>query len=185
MKGRLFTLTGLAAALFAAMMVSSGAAAPIVQHFREVNSGTFSEPVCGIEGTHVATEVDNVQVLGNGTMKDEFRFNDVFTATASGKSLEIVAASPFTSTRTNNADGTITSVFTVKGLGAKLKLPNGRVLAVNAGVLTNVLTYRVNPDGSVDIVSFSSSAVGRQDDIGGSIFNIGGPICDEIVPALT
>jgi hypothetical protein len=181
---RLFALTGLAAALLMAQMASSGVAAPIVSHFHGTFSDTFQDNICGIAGTTVLSGMDNIQVFADNTMKDEFLFKLVFTAAASGKSVEIVNATQISNlvNPVDNGDGTITFITTFKGLPEKLKIPNGPVLSRDAGVVTFATIFFVNPDGSLTFVSQTfSGEKGPHPDLhsGFELF------CDVIVPALT
>ena len=136
---RLFALVGFPMALLIALMASSAVAAPLVQHFH----GTFSETnpdasICGVvPGSSVLNGMDNIQVFADETFKDEYSQKEVFTATASGKSLEInVAGSQISAGPIDNGDGTVTFVFTIKGLAVQFKVPNGPVLLQGRGLLS-------------------------------------------------
>jgi hypothetical protein len=60
--------------------------------------------------------MDNIQVFADGTFKDQFRQNLVFTSAATGKSVEIFVAEQFVGTGPiDNGDGTVTFVSTFKG----------------------------------------------------------------------
>ena len=102
---KLFALAGLAGALLLALMASSAAAAPIVEQFHGTFSGTFSGSICGIDGTSVVSGMDNIQVFADGTFKDQFRLNQVFTSTATGKSVLIFVANQ-SSARARSTTGT-------------------------------------------------------------------------------
>ena len=89
---KLFALAGLAGALLLALMASSAAAAPIVEQFHGTFSDTFSDNFCGIDGTSVVERHGQLQVFADGTFNDQFRLNQVFTSTATGKSVLIFVA---------------------------------------------------------------------------------------------
>src|SRR6266511_1500965 len=97
---RLFALSGLVATVLLAFMASSTGAAPLVNRFHGTFSDTFPDNICGIDGT----------------IKDEFRQNYVFTSAATGKSVLLFAANQFVGTGPiDNGDGTVTFVSTFKG----------------------------------------------------------------------
>ncbi len=177
---KLFALTGLAAALLMALMASSAAAAPIVQEFH----GTFSDTnpndnLCGIAGSSVDSGMDNIQVFADGTFKDQFTFQYYFTASGSGKTVEIFVAQQFTSVGpTVNPDGTLTFADTFKGLPETLKLPNGPIISRDAGNVTFLDTF--DADGNF-ISRTIASEQGPHPDLD-SDFAL---FCDVIVPALT
>ena len=136
---KLLALTGLAGVLLISLMASSAAAAPIVQQFHGKFSETNSNAsFCGVvAGSSVVNGMDNIQVLADGTFKDEFTQKEVFTASVSGKSLEInVASSQISAGPIDNGDGTVTFVFTIKGLAVQFKVPNGPVVLQGRGLLS-------------------------------------------------
>ncbi len=138
-----------------ALTASSAAAAPVAGHFHDM--GRESDPnanVCGIDGSSTTRFVFNEQDYADGTAKVEITFDFVFTAGATGKSIEIFGSSQQTGTATENGDGTITFVSTFKGLPQKLKLPHGRTLSRDAGYVTIVQTY---DEATGDLVSQSIS----------------------------
>ena len=136
MRG-LFALSGLVATILLAFMASSTGAAPLVNRFHGTFSDSFPDTVCGIDGTTVVSGMDNIQEFADGTFKDEFRQNYVFTSAANGKSVLLFIAQQFIGTGPiDNGDGTITFVSTFKGLPEKVKIPNGPVLLRDAGFVS-------------------------------------------------
>jgi hypothetical protein len=134
---RLFALSGLVATVLLAFMASSTGAAPLVNRFHGTFSDSFPDTVCGIDGATVVSGMDNIQEFADGTFKDEFRQNYVFTSAANGKSVLLFIAQQFTGTGPiDNGDGTITFVSTFKGLPEKVKIPNGPVLLRDAGFVS-------------------------------------------------
>jgi hypothetical protein len=134
-------LAGFALALVTALLASSAAAAPLTDRFHGTFSDSFADNLCGIDGTSVVSGMDNIQVFADGTFKDQFRLNQVFTSSATGKSVEIFVAEQFTSRGPiDNGDGTLTFINTFKGMPEKLKIPNGRILSRDAGNVTFVIT---------------------------------------------
>ncbi|MDX6618409.1 MAG: hypothetical protein QOK36_795, partial [Gaiellales bacterium] len=119
-------VAGFVAALAMALVASTATAAPPTERFHGTFSDTFADNLCGIDGTSVVSGMDNIQVFADGTFKDQYRLTQVFTSTATGKSVEFFVAEQFTSgVPVDNGDGTLTFVNTFKGMPEKLKLPNG------------------------------------------------------------
>jgi hypothetical protein len=137
-----------AAAAVTVIAASSATAAPIIRHTHITNSYTVPDDVvCGITGTAAVSIVDDFQVLGDGTAKDQLTVKDVFTSAATGNAVEIqMSDQNASSAEVVNPDGSTTMIVTEKGLLENIKLANGGVLSRDAGALTFVLTF--NPDGS-------------------------------------
>jgi hypothetical protein len=171
---------GLAVALAMALVASSATAAPLTDRFHETFSDTFADNICGIDGTSVVNGMDNVQILADGTFKDEARFTQVFTSTATGKSVEIFVANQFTSKGPiDNGDGTLTVINTFKGLPEKLKLPNGRILSRDAGNVTFIITLDAATGDFISQTVTGQKGPHPDLDSGFTAF------CDVIVPALS
>jgi len=181
---RLFTLVGLCGAVLIALAVPAGAA-KIVAHFHESFTEVVADDeICGIAGSSVLRGMDNVQVFADGTFKDQSTFRAIFTASESGRSVELFVANQVSGPEEpiDNGDGTITFVATVKGLPEKLKIPHGPTLSRDAGIVTQTTTFLVNPDGSLTFVSGSfSNEKGPHPDLE-SDFEL---FCQVVVPALT
>jgi hypothetical protein len=176
MRGRslhLFCLIALIAAALLALMASTAVAAP-----RKVTTTNPDAEQCGIAGSQVETFMVNGHEFAGNKVTLEIWDSWTFTATATGKSIESFAAEQQTSNvdPIDNGDGTVSFVFTFKGLEQRLKLPNGTVLVRDAGPITFTLTF----DASGDLVSFGSS-----DEKGPHPLADGGGYCDVLVPALT
>ena len=104
-------------------------------------------------GTTVDRQWGNVQLFADGTSKTEMKETYVFTSSLTGKSFEGHIADQLTTNTTpvDNGDGTISFYFAFKGLELQLKLPNGHVLARDAGAVTFVQTFDA---ATGDFVSF-------------------------------
>jgi hypothetical protein len=179
--GRRFALGVLAGALFLAWMASTAGAAPLVDRFHGTFSDTFQDNICGIDGTSVVNGMDNIQVFADGTFKDEFRLNQVFTSAATGKSVVLFAANQFVGDGPpiDNGDGTITFVSTFKGLPEKVKLPNGRVLLRDAGFVSFNDTFDATTGDFLGTTISPENGPHPDLDSDGALF------CDVIVPALS
>jgi hypothetical protein len=130
------------AALAAAIPALGLAGKPIV-------NGPYPETWCGgVEGTAVDTIVVDYSRDQAGLFRENFRGTHVFTATATGKSLESSAAGVATATAIDNGDGTTTFVGTSAGLALQFKIPHGAVLKdasgkplLGAGEFSSTETY--------------------------------------------
>ena len=118
---RLIALTGLAVVLSLALMASSASATqPVVRfHLGPVTSDPFPETWCGVvDGTAVTTVVEEFRQDGSGSFIDNIRFTSVFTATATGKSIESSGGGLSKVSVMDNGDGTIS--FAGKDAGLAL-----------------------------------------------------------------
>lgn len=178
---RVALLSAVVAAIVAVVVPGSGVAAKPLFHSHENFSGTFEGDICGIPGTFVERGVDNFTLYEHNRFKAEFTINQVFTATASGKSVRLHAANQVTGNDEpiDNGDGTVTFVNTFKGLPEQLKIKNGPLLSRDAGVATLTQTFDATTG---DFISQTVSGVkGPHPDLA-SDFAI---FCDVLVPALT
>jgi hypothetical protein len=177
---KVLVLTGLAGALLLGSIAASAAAAPIVDRFHGTFSETFTGDLCGIEGTFVINGMDNIQVFADGTFKDEFRQNLVFTSDATQKSVLLFVAQQFVGQGPiDNGDGTVTFLATFKGLPEKLKLPNGQVLLRDAGNVTFRDTFDATTGEFLGETISPENGPHPDLDSGFALF------CDVIVPALS
>jgi hypothetical protein len=178
--GRLGLLVVLVAGV-AVVMPASGVAAKPVFMSHENFTDTFDDNICGIPGTSVVRGVDNFAALADNTVRDNFELNQVFTATASGKSIVIHVGEHFTGTDEglDNGDGTVTFVNTFKGLPELIKLQNGRVLSRDAGAVTFILTFDATTEELLDQVVVGEKGPHPDLDSDFAVF------CDVLVPALT
>jgi hypothetical protein len=128
---RLFVALVAATGLAATVPAFSLAGSPVVNaHFGPFTSDPYAKSWCGaVDGTAVDTVVEHYQQDASGNIVDNVRLTSVFTATATGKSLE---SSTSSTTRTSgpidNGDGTVSYVTDVTGLVLQFKIPNGPVL---------------------------------------------------------
>lgn len=189
MVRKLFLPVGVAAGLVLTLLASSAAGAPPLQHFHFAFTCTSTSPgcplelpteQCGIPGTTVDSEWGNVQVFADNTAKVEVKERYVFTSEASGKSFQGFSAVQLTNNTApiDNGDGTVSFVFAFKGLEQQLKLPNGPVLARDAGPITFTLTFEA---ATGDFVSFTISGEKGPH----PLIHSDTLFCDVVVPVLT
>ncbi|HYY64707.1 MAG TPA: hypothetical protein VE688_08840 [Gaiellaceae bacterium] len=177
-----FLLTGMLA--LAVALPSVGVAAQPIVNEHSTFSDTFPDEICGIPGTSTINAVDNFKLYADGTFLDTSRFNLVFTADASGRQVRIFSAGQVTGLDEpiDNGDGTITFINTFKGLPEKLSIQNGPTLLRDAGTVTIVRTFFVEPNGDLTLVSQTLLGEhGPHPDLD-SDFEA---FCNVLVPALT
>jgi hypothetical protein len=127
---RLFVALTAGAAVAVAVPPLGLAGKPVVNaHFTFV-SDPYPTSWCGVvNGIAVDTVVEHYMQDADGRVIDNVRLTSVFTAAASGKSLESSSAS---TTRVNgpidNGDGTFSFVANITGLVLQFRIPNGPVL---------------------------------------------------------
>jgi hypothetical protein len=178
--GRLGFLVVLVAAV-AVVMPASGVAAKPVFMSHENFTDTFDDDICGIAGTSVVRGVDNFAAFADNTVRENFEVTQVFTATASGKSIVIHVAQDFTGNDEPivNPDGTITFVGTFKGLPELIKIEHGPVLSRDAGQVTIIRTFDPTTFDLLDQVVVGEKGPHPDLDSGFEVF------CNVLVPALT
>src|SRR5262249_8936942 len=135
-EAKMYRVKRLLVALAGAMVLSALvpalglSAKPVANDHFGFTSDPYSETWCGaVEGTAVDTVVEHYMQDASGNFIDNVRLTSVFTATASGKSVESWASSTTrTSGPIDNGDGTVSFVTNVTGLVLQFKIPNGPVL---------------------------------------------------------
>ena len=177
---RLCALSALVGTLVLALMASTAGAAPLVDRFHDSFSDTFPDNVCGIDGTSAINVVANVQEFADGTFKLELNQKQVFTSAATSKSVLIAFAAQQVNTGPiDNGDGTVTFVTTFKGLPERIKLPNGRVLTRDAGIIGFNDTFDATTGEFLGETVSPVKGPHPDADSGFTLF------CDVIVPALS
>jgi hypothetical protein len=147
---RLIVLAGSIALLAALVLpaLSSGATQIGHDHF---TSDPYPDGWCGIQGVSVDRVVANYALDGS---RASINVRTIFTATGSGKSMEIRQTGLRTeSAPIDNGDGTYSIVFTNAGQSPGFKLPTGQVI-VDTGLLQGVATFDAATDEflSFDVV---------------------------------
>jgi hypothetical protein len=149
---RKFTIATVVAFVLAAVVTGAGAAAAPVsnEHFK-LTSAPYADGWCGVAGTSIDTVVAHLIVGADGAVLENLNLTTVFTATASGKSMEVhIARVGRASAAVDNGDGTETIFLTNNGL-QNFKLPNGPLIVRNAGSITFAITLDT---ATGDFVSF-------------------------------
>jgi hypothetical protein len=181
---RQWILAGVVTLGLLAVVPSLGiAAAPIVNEHTRITE-TFPDNICGIPGTTTIRVVDNFKLYADGTYRDTSSFKAVFTATGTGKQVQISSAGQVSGNDEpiDNGDGTVTFVDTFKGLPEKLSIYRGPTLLRDAGNVTIATTFFVEPDGSLTFVSQTVlSQHGPHPDLDSGFE----AFCNVLVPALS
>jgi hypothetical protein len=126
---------------------STAIAAPIDSRFHTTfGDSNPTADVCGIAGSSVSNGVLNVQSFADGSSWAEIHSTFVFTAAASGKSIQISGSDRNGGTATDNGDGTTTFVSTFKGMPQKLSIVQGQTLSRDAGNVTFIETFDNAPE---------------------------------------
>jgi hypothetical protein len=157
-------LTGLIAVLWVAS--SASAAQPVVSvHGGSITYGPDPATWCDeVDGTAVQTAVAQIREDARGNWLQNARTTYVFTAPATGKSVQYSSAGLVRAGEIDNGDGTIT--FVSKGAGVKLllKIANGPVFrAASGGPLRSAgeREFRTTIDASTgELLSFTESVHG-------------------------
>jgi hypothetical protein len=123
-----------------ALAVAAGATASPPNHDHFV-SDPYVDGWCGIPGTSVDYVVASYT---EDLSRVSLNVLTVFTATASGKQLEIRQTGLRRESETDNPDGSFTVLFTNAGQTPGFKLPNGPELAVDVGFAEGVATFDAN-----------------------------------------
>jgi hypothetical protein len=149
---RLLIASSAAVALAAVVPALGVAAAPVIHEHAHFTTDPYAADLCGIAGTAVDTVVGQHLEDASGAFVETGNVTELFTSTASGKSVEWRMAGVIREgALVDNGDGTATFLVTVDGTSAVYKLPNGRVLVTDVGSIT----FAVTLDASTgDFISF-------------------------------
>ncbi len=127
------------ALVFAAVAV---AAAPVVNEHANFTSDPYDDNWCGIDGTSVDRVVAHYKEDESGASITNLNITTLFTATESGKSIEIRSTGLRTSSAPiDNGDGTYSVIATNRGQAPGIKLPNGPVIVLSVGLIEFLVTF--------------------------------------------
>ena len=171
---KLFGRTVLAATFLVALMASSAEAAkPVINEHANFTSDPYADGWCGIDGTSVDRVVAHYLEAASGASIASLNVTTLFTATASGKSIEIrQTGARKASAPVDNGDGTVSVVFTNSGQSPGIKLPNGPPIVLSVGLVEFLVKFDA---ATGDFISFEVVREKGQRS----------PGCDAIVAALT
>ncbi len=148
---KLLFLTVAAASIVVAYPGIGAAAKPQVTKLDE----TFTANLCGVDTNGHQLGIDVFSISGN-TATDRYEFQTTYTA-PNGAVILLHASGTVSADiePTPNGDGTYTAIVTYRGLPEQFRLPDGRVLTQDAGVIT--FTDILASDGSGGFTFVSES----------------------------
>jgi hypothetical protein len=121
-----------AAALAAALPALGAAGPPLASGHSNFTTAPHPANFCGVPGTAYERVVEQFKV-SEGSELGTFRSTQVFTVSATGKSIESSSAGVSRATITANGDGTITFEASDAGLALQFKTGDGRMLQLADG----------------------------------------------------
>jgi hypothetical protein len=159
MKRRtVFVLALVCTTVLAAAVPSLGLGQPV--HGVKVVDGPYATDFCGVLGTAVDTFTFNVRDDGVDALINENE-SQVFTASATGRSIEASSSGTFKGHLEDNGDGDLTFSEKDAGLSLQLKILNGATLKAADGkplIGAGTLSVTVTVDSVTgDVVSFDES----------------------------
>jgi len=148
-------------AVAAAIPAVGLAGQPVVRDHESFVDGPYAADFCGVAGTEIDTGTFTFRLDASGAFHATGTFDGVFTASATGKSLELSSANLDMGAGVDNGDGTFTFSEQVRGLVLKFKIPNGPVLKdangkpiLGAGLLDSVAVFDI---ATGDLLSYQQT----------------------------
>jgi|SRR5579884_685216 len=151
---------------FAATVAAAATAGkPVIFDHESFVDGPNPSSWCGVvDGTEVTTGTFTFRQDASGAFHATQQQTSIFTASATGKSLEVSAAGVDMGAGVDNGDGTMTFTEKQAGLAVTFKVPNGPILKaangkplLGAGVIDDVATFDI---ATGDLVSFQETVHG-------------------------
>jgi hypothetical protein len=149
---QLFVAVAATIVVAAAVSALGLAAKPVVNEHVNFTSDPYADNWCGLDGTSVDRVVAHFKEDASGASLETLNVTTFFTATASGKSMEIrQTGARRVSAPTDNGDGTVSVIVTNSGLSPGFKLLNGPPIVLDVGLVE----FRVTFDAATgEFVSF-------------------------------
>jgi hypothetical protein len=148
----------------AAIPAAGLAGQPVVRDHESVVNGPYAQNFCGVDGTQLDTATFTFRLDASGLFHATENFRGVFTATATGKQLELASSGVDMGIGVDNGDGTTTFTEHTSGLAIRFKIPNGPVLKdadgnpiLGAGIIDSVVTF---DNATSDVISGSETVHG-------------------------
>lgn len=125
-----------------AFTAAAVAGAPVVNEHVNFTSDPYDDNWCGVAGTGVDRVVAHYKEGESGASILNLNVTELFTATESGKSIEIRSTGLRTaSAPIDNGDGTYSVIASNRGQSPGIKLPNGPVIVLSVGVVEFLVTF--------------------------------------------
>jgi hypothetical protein len=156
------TIFAVIIAVAATLPAAAAAGKPVIFDHESFVDGPNPGSWCGVvDGTGVTTGTFTFRQDASGAFHATQQQTSVFTASATGKSLEVSAAGVDMGAGVDNGDGTMTFMEKTAGLGVAYKVPNGPILKdangkplLGAGVIDDVATFDI---ATGDLISFQET----------------------------
>lgn len=137
---------------------------PVVSDHGSFVDGPYAQNFCGVDGSQIDTGRFTFKQDASGAFHATETFKGVFTASGTGKSLELSAAGVDMGNAVDNGDGTATFTEHTAGLVLKFKIPNGPTLKdadghpiIGAGLIDTVATFDI---ATGDLISLEETVHG-------------------------
>jgi len=152
-------------AVAAALPAAASAGKPVFFDHESFVDGPNPGNWCGtVAGTRVTIGTFTFRQDASGAFHATQRQTSVFTASATGKSIEVSTAGVDMGSGVDNGDGTVTFTEKTAGLAVTFKVPNGPILKdsngkplLGAGVIDDVATFDI---ATGDLISFQETYQG-------------------------
>jgi hypothetical protein len=152
-------------AVAAMLPAAATAGKPVIFDHESFVDGPNPGSWCGVvDGTRITTGTFTFRQDASGVFQATQQQKSVFTAAATGKSLEVSATGVDMGAFVDNGDGTVTFTENTAGLAVTYKVPNGPILKdvngkplVGAGVIDDVATFDI---ATGDLISFQETVHG-------------------------
>lgn len=162
MHMRKITIFAAMVALAATIPAAATAGRPVIFDHESFVDGPNPVSWCGVvDGTEVTTGTFTFRQDASGTFHATQRQTSVFTASATGKSIEASVAGIDMGSGLDNGDGTVTFTEKTAGLAVTFKVPNGPILKdangkplLGAGIIDDVATFDI---ATGDLISFQET----------------------------
>ena len=153
------------AAATATLPAAATAGKPFIFDHESFTDGPNPGSWCGVvDGTEITTGTFTFRQDASGAFHATQQQTSVFTASATGKSIEVSAAGVDMGAAVDNGDGTVTFTEKTSGLAVTFKVPNGPILKdtngkplLGAGVIDDVATFDI---ATGDLISFQETVAG-------------------------
>lgn len=159
---RRVTILAAIIAVAATLPAAATAGKPVIFDHESFVDGPNPVSWCGVvDGTEVTTGTFTFRQGASGDFHATQRQTSVFTASATGKSIEASVAGVDMGSGVDNGDGTVTFTEKTAGLAVTFKVPNGPILKdangkplLGAGVIDDVATFDI---ATGDLISFQET----------------------------
>ena len=160
-KGRITILAAIVA-VAATLPAAATAGKPVIFDHQSFVDGPNPGAWCGVvNGTAVTTGTFTFRQDASGAFHATQRQTTVFTASATGRSIEVSLSGVDMGSGVDNGDGTVTFMEKTAGLAVTFKVPNGPILKdangkplLGAGVIDDVATFDI---ATGDLISFQET----------------------------